>query len=370
MIKKLIFSSLICLCLMPSARAAEKLGGFALWEGSEKYTLQKATIKITMPHMVGMVAVRKVANGGYFCPVDFACETQDTSGMNNVWISTYYPDEEHRDKCVWLCTKGFTGVECNTPDTGDSALCDTNNLKEWLSGVSGGRSTKREDVVYEKLESKPSKYKVTGLIALDEHSAMMRDITIGCQKRKYNSRYNTEFAGWYAVEDADEQLVCAQGYKVDGDKCIPIGQTCMAMSGNFCSDYPESGYDSSVHTLQMNDVSKCVEYRCIGSNMGFPTTGGYTCAACGTLGDPRVGVDSGGRCLVCQTGEYFGGSQNENQCVAINTKYTRTDLVYGSGKTKASETNVSYQCWPENSPDDYSMCVATPDNYKIAKNKK
>ena len=372
MIKKLIFSSLMCLCLVPGAWAADTSAGFSLWQGKEKYALQKNTIKISMAHAVGLVAVQKVEHGGYFCPVDFACETYDTSALKNVWISWYYTDEASRSKCTWLCADGYTGVGCKiNADNGDYALCDTNNLTEWWSGITGGKTSNRNDVVHAKDKKiHPSGHYVWGLVELGDHSATMKMVRVQCKKRDAGGgRYETKFDGFF--DEGSEKLLCAQGFKAENGSCVPIGQTCMAASGNFCSEYPESGYDSSIHTLQMGTGtnSNCVEYRCIGEKEnGFPASGGFTCSACSELGDPRGGVDAKGRCKVCETGEYF--NKQEYRCATVSNKYTKTDLVYGKGKVKTSEEKVSYQCWVENSPDDYSECVETPSTYKTKKMQK
>ena len=97
----------------------------------------------------------------------------------------------------------------------------------------------------------------------------------------------------------------------------------------------------------------CTKFFCSQVGYAFPADGSFECTECAT------GVKGGahpvnGQCKVCQTGQYFDKASGE--CLTA-VAYSRTDMMYGKGKTRNLVPSIAQQCWPIVSPDDYKSCV-------------
>ncbi len=106
----------------------------------------------------------------------------------------------------------------------------------------------------------------------------------------------------------------------------------------------------------MDTDGECIKFKCANSDEGLSGEGAsIKCVKCPTDA-PLGGVHpETGRCVSCESGEWFDSQTGE--CVRARI-LTRVDLQYGAGRTKNATTNVELQCWTMMNPEDYSCCVA------------
>lgn len=62
-------------------------------------------------------------------------------------------------------------------------------------------------------------------------------------------------------------------------------------------------------------------------------------------------------CVKCPTGKYFNEKDSANGCCSYAIALTKTDMMYGYGKTQNSNTRLRNQCWTIKDPARYRACV-------------
>ena len=159
------------------------------------------------------------------------------------------------------------------------------------------------------------------------------------------------------------KLFCAKGYIKNsaGTDCVAVnsGNGCKVseadMLNNLCSGYSRTVYQRSPESWQLAasiDNPSCYVYYCPNTRYGFKSTSDHTCVKCPN----RSGQQKNGLCATpCEIGKsyYVSDYQKDGSCVA-DTAYSKTDMMYGRGKTKNSQS-FENSCWTI--IDNYKSCV-------------
>lgn len=166
------------------------------------------------------------------------------------------------------------------------------------------------------------------------------------------------------AKKSGNRLFCAKGYKKNsaGTDCVantsePNGCKVSEadMLNNLCSGYSRTVYQRSPESWQLAasaDNSSCYVYYCPNTKYGFKSTSDHTCVKCPN----RSGQQKNGLCAPpCEIGKSYSVSdyQKDGSCVD-DTAYSKTDMMYGAGKTKNSQS-FENSCWTI--IDDYKSCV-------------
>ncbi len=352
---------------------------------------------------VAMVAMKIVARGGYFCPVQIQCESPMANSKNNEsWTNYYQPvlasanwdeynrstsDDSANTTCYWLCEPGYSGVNCAAySDTSvNEAFCDD---KSFIPKTPGGKiPTYAMDKSYNSwhtANSVKSKFTAFGrwdfdgsleknkrednvVIALtqyQDHGAMAAPIHIKCGLSGDNEGNNPDIGYGYVERMGqttsvlgNSKMLCAKGYVLSGSTCVPKDACANApMPDNFCSGYNENSYDPTIHDLY--ESGGCVKFKCEGDNHGFEDFSDqeYNCVPC-TRADSEswnTGINtSTNECVFCDDFEYF--DPTTSTCDEL-MGLSQIDLQYGRGKTNNTAT-LSEQCWTITDPVNYRNCV-------------
>ena len=161
-------------------------------------------------------------------------------------------------------------------------------------------------------------------------------------------------------------LVCKNGYKpnANGDNCEPINrelcpESIEDMRAALCTGWTDM--DENIHDFKLDATKNCYQFRCINNKEAFVSGADRTCAECVT--SPRNGVSPvNGVCIRCDKGKIFDANAKSSGYCTDTTGYTKTDMMYGKGKTKNSVQNIDDQCWPLITPDEYKECVTGQSN--------
>ncbi len=319
--------------------------------------------------IVAVVAEQITEHGGFFCPYQIQC----ANARKNHWSWTLYhrPNGWQDSKCVWLCEKGYSGPGCEkmfsveTTDVGDV-------ISSLRSGItkktSGGRISNYESNIYG--FNTWNYYWYAGV--WNDHGE--QDIILGAVKFLKNGilaapvQVGCQWDGWKGIDSwvqrADlvsntRKLLCKQGYLPNDTNtdCVPAtAEAIEDINPVFCGNFPESGYNSSLHVKRKDKERNCYIYVCRDQTKAFPAAGKTDeCQDCATSikGGPNP---NDGTCVVCnQTGQYFDVKTGVCK-TAIG--YSHLDLQYGKSRNKVSyKNNVDGQCWAKTSPDEYKECV-------------
>lgn len=323
------------------------------------------------------VATKIHKGGAYFCPMRI---TASNRRKQDPW-TTYHYMSASNDYCVWLCKEGYGGTDC-TDNDGDF-VCDTSHLA-WnchdnYIEANGLDTNSEADVamfgsVYRKCQGQKLSQEHNRILTIvgwlddangdtftwtDEGGTVHpEDIVRGAVVRQMmvRSDYNNwpDITSWpviYPAAQSPEILLCKTGYKPD-----PISKTCVEISAtrcaeqNLCSNY-KTGFDETIHTMKITD-DDCYEYRCKEQGKAFASEMDRSCIDCPT--SMRGGPSStNGTCLSCSLGEIYNGSS----CGSA-LGFSKTDLMYGKGKTRDSvNTDIDMQCWTILDTDAYKCCV-------------
>lgn len=318
--------------------------------------------------VIQLWAAMKVTEGGAkFCPVriDGRNKNKDSS-----W-TTYHRYSANDDECIWLCKDGFGGPDCSETD-GDY-VCDVN--KGWYAFVENYKKAP-ENAIGTNIEDSVAmfsfnKYKKCYGHAPEEHDRILMVTRWVQDTQKNDSGYPTYRGafvrqmmvravreGWdpmnswiavYPATNSSEILVCMTGYKpsADNKNCVEINATRCAEQ-KLCENY-KTGFDETIHTMKLK--GNCYEYRCKEEGKAFASTTDRSCVDCPiTL---RSGpYSTNGTCLKCEQDKIYTGSGCKE---AI--RYSKTDLMYGSGKTRTDVPSLKLQCWTILDTDSYKKCV-------------
>ena len=122
-----------------------------------------------------------------------------------------------------------------------------------------------------------------------------------------------------------------------------------------CSGYVASRYNSDIHVLDYN--KGCYRYVCANPGHSFTSLYDHTCVEC--VVSARTGIHPiNNTCITCDIGKIFNRNDVANRYCSPATRLSKTDMMYGHGKTKATApSKVSEQCWTIGDIEEYKNCV-------------
>lgn len=312
--------------------------------------------------LVGMVATALVEHGGYFCPYQVQCS--NSNGSAKTWTTYYKPTGFNKNKCAWLCETGYAGVNCERRELPPAAQ-DTTSLQTKFSGVSmtqSGSNVESDVVGFAQWGSDPEHDVVLGAVSILEHGVIAGPVQIKCARTQ--SRYVIDsWVDSVSLASQKQKLLCAEGFMANssGTDCVLIDPNAYGIALlNFCDGFPREDYDSAKHTL-ITDT--CTKYFCADSDLGFANSNTKDCTQCATAINGGISTKDG-TCIKCASGQYF--DQGTNSCQLADA-YSKIDMQYGKGKTRATNSDVNNQCWPIAMPDEYTDCVKAGGKANIAK---
>lgn len=309
--------------------------------------------------IVSVIASKIVDHGGYFCPYQIQCNNK--AWKKNVDTIYYWPSGFDYSKCAWLCEPGYSGQDC-LPQEGTPTSCDATAYNTAAGGkfagvglntVDGSPNKEWEITGFSSWEDSLEKEcdVILGVVKFLNHGVIAAPVQVCCNRNDWHANKSYVDTVYTA---GTQKVLCATGYEANaaGNDCVLIDKDiCDIQNINFCSGFDKSSYDSSIHTME-EDPSGCTKYFCSEPGTAFPKAGDTSCVQCET--GAKGGADSNnGVCVKCQTGEYF--DQLSNTCKKAIV-YSKTDLMYGKGKTK-NAVDLSNQCWTLIDADDYINCV-------------
>ena len=324
--------------------------------------------------IVGLMSQQIVEHGAKLCIYSIQCANKKRYYRS--WLEFYEPTGGR--KCAWFCEKGYTGTGCAKQVAvlgGESST----TVKEWLGSPevkSGGE--RNGNLVHEVNDNRSSLswgYFSGGqvdLLGTDVNLQAQANVFIGAVGiRDYGViaapvRLSCALEGWknndsyiksvYQVP-GDKKLLCIEGYTPNSANtdCVYATESMIeVMDINFCSGFDGSKYDANQHTFgKLQESDTCYRYFCKDENMAFTSSTDVTCTECstGVKGGPSP---KNGTCVKCQHGEYY--DKINGVCKPADA-YSSTDLVYGKGKTKDTNTKLDNQCWTVITPENYRVCV-------------
>lgn len=122
-----------------------------------------------------------------------------------------------------------------------------------------------------------------------------------------------------------------------------------------CNNYTVVGYNSDIHVL--DKYNGCFRYLCTNPGYSFTSLYDHTCVEC--VVNTRTGIHPiNNTCITCDIGKIFNQNDVANHYCSPATRLSKTDMMYGRGKTKASApSKVSEQCWTMGDIEEYKNCV-------------
>ena len=175
----------------------------------------------------------------------------------------------------------------------------------------------------------------------------------------------------------EARQLCVQKYDASAVNTANQADLLKAKLGHMCSGYSADLYKEDVHDLLLVNSTtfekitaadqqitvdnydeyewdgKCIMYKCRSSVLGFKsdwkTSGDVGCYEC-TGETMRFGIDEKGVCQQCPTGEAFSGVECKTA-----VKVTKNDMRFGVGKKPS--TQLSEQCWVQDTPACYKYCI-------------
>lgn len=321
-------------------------------------------------------------HGALFCPTQLDGQNDD----DNKGYTAYY-EPNGTNTCVWLCQAGWTGPNCNTPTTEFDGTCNLSKfLRSNYSDIksvhdfdknSKGNIEDQIPFFYINDYQKCSYIKSNGStssIKNNEHDMGLfitrwLDSGNGAFARQMivlSKRTGTNSSDIYVypASKSTEILVCINGYQPNlaGTDCEPINHESCTMtvaSQNMCGGWTLSGFDSEQHVLI--DSDGCYKYTCKKTGNAFAGIADHTCTECTTTN--RGGIEpNNGTCVKCPSGTIFNKKDTANNFCSPAIGLSKSDMMYGRGKTKNNAGNISEQCWTMTDPDKYKECVLNQNN--------
>ncbi len=308
-----------------------------------------------------MVARKVTERGAYFCPTQLEGKNKN---KGNAWTEA----ADLNSTCVWLCKKGYTGSTCELTESAVKT-CDTSLLRRSdysnIARASSGANIEESIAMFyfnkydscghghdEGEEEHDMILAITGWLP-SGHGAKVRQMVWRAQREGW--RHMISWAAVYPATNTEEIVVCKNGYRpnYNNTDCEEINPTlCQAQS--ICDGWAD--FDESIHTLyQANDNQDCYQFRCTDSAMGFVSAANRTCEVCAAENISGGVSPADGTCVQCPVGQIFDEDAAAAGYCVNAVAYSKTDLMYGKGKTKSSDLNN--QCWLELYPSDYKACV-------------
>ena len=317
--------------------------------------------------VVAVIARQIVEHGGYFCPQQIQCSNTNCRHKSN---TVYYdPTGFDASKCAWFCEKGYAGTNCAKLAIVTEGSSTPTNLNGLFAGLSmktsggGDGGTEASNIgFYTTYEDGYKMYErdvLLGVIDFKEHGIVAGPIEVKC-------RTNQACGNWSYVDyikrfsSGKYKLLCAEGYVADqtGAECVKLTQNMLDLLAYedkpMCAGWLMEGYNPDIHRLDAE--GDCVKYLCKDATKAFPSAGSYECEDCAT--SIRGGQSTtNGVCVVCdRLGQYF---DTETDSCKMADAYSNTDLQYGKGKNKDTNTDLNKQCWTVVTPENYKTCVET-----------
>lgn len=314
--------------------------------------------------MLMLIARDVNANGAKFCVTTVY---GDREKKKTAW--TIYAEPAQGTKCFWLCKSGYSGDGCSstTPSGCDTTPLQRSDFDKYSIsrdiGVEGGiymfhwdenqdcglNSGHEHDMVLGISDWLPS-----------GHGAKARSFVISSRRGDWK-----EPVAWPQVWGVGEEtLLCKNGYRANaaGTDCEAIDENECAKS-QMCSGWNSGAFNQE--TMIMEYTESCANdtgstggyiYKCKEAGKAFVSATDKTCADCTT--NLRGGISpQDGTCVKCDLGKIFNSdAASSNYCVEARA-LTKTDLQYGSGKTKNSLLDLGDQCWTISDPEEYKNCV-------------
>lgn len=341
-----------------------------------------------------MLLVAREVNdhGAYFCPTTIYGDK--FTSRDQKWRSyTLYGDSSNGSGCFWACMPGYGGDKCaKTQGFG----CDITPIaRSDYSGYSMTRTPEIENqipmFVLNKEEqchtnfTNDNRYReehdiilaVVDFLGDDEsgHGVHVRPVTI-----RANWLYDDDIGGGWTnkakntdivsvmayLAGGQSQLLCKTGYtrNADNSDCIEIDAQACNMQ-NLCPGFTEDGFDPETMIMEHDVDRNCYMYRCKDPEMAFASGASLECTAC--VENMRNGVSpADGTCVTCDVGQVFDKDAESTGYCTSATAYTKTDMQYGAGKTRATSGDLDTQCWTISDIDQYKACVANGGATKLA----
>lgn len=298
--------------------------------------------------IVGLVARKINAHGGYFCTMQLQCE-----GKSKAVTWYLFPGGgAGEESCFWLCENGYSGKDCAPINTNEYNL-NTGNAACGTPNMSRERFAKRTVKTTGDKDGLTIEYS-TEILHNRYTSNKEQDVMVGV------AQWMTNKAGvmaspfsFYCTNKSKANKIGMNMYPLLASKtlCMPgyTGENCeKCMAANMCSGY--TGYDETKHQLDTRDG--CTIFTCKDVTTGFRSaTERGTCVKCDT--DGRFGVNDDGVCVQCSDNQIF---DNESDTCKSATGLTTSDQRWG--KDKISEpTDLNSACWTKTDPGKYKTCV-------------
>lgn len=310
---------------------------------------------------VAMIATKVVEHGAYFCPYQAQCS--NSRKEKHAWTTYYLPNGFSEDKCAWLCESGYEGEDCKEqseqPPYCDKTPYNTKNGGKF-SGLSmktwGGDAGSVEGNVHGfntwNTGNKMEHDVFLGVIKFLEHGVMASPIHVQCGRDNWKD--NDSYFDVVDTAPGTVKLLCAPGYTPNAANtdCEPKNKgICEIQDIKMCDGFARDKYNSSIHTIKV--VDGCAKYFCSETGKAFVSATDTTCSDCAT-GSKGGASGKDGTCVKCETGQYFN---TDTSTCETATAFSKTDLQYGKGKTKNSDSDINNQCWTFVEPELYRDCV-------------
>ncbi len=320
--------------------------------------------------MVTMMVARRVNNNGaYFCPTQIEGRNKN---KGHAWTEYADASQGNSALCHWLCKPGYTGDECSKAVSSSGGECDsTLMLREnyaTIRRVESGNNIEDAVAMFD-FDKKVGcgvhrTQEHDTILAIESwlpngHGAWVQQFIVRAERRGWSDMDST--ATIYPATNAKKILVCKIGYTVNsaGTNCEPINRDACPESAAdklaaLCSGWNAADYNSLIHDFKL--VGSCYQLRCIQSGYAFPSSGDKSCKAC--TQNMRGGVSPlDGTCKVCDTGKIFNENAPSSGYCTDTAAYSKTDMLYGAGKTRNTAGDLKNHCWPLATPDEYKKCV-------------
>lgn len=312
-----------------------------------------------------MMMAREInQTGALFCPTQLDAQNNDDKGY------TAYYEPIGTNTCVWLCQDGWTGDRCDTAVEKFDGTCSLSLLKQGTyddvkSTHDSGYNI--EDKIhffhindYQKCDDRKRNKHDMALIVVrwleSGTGAFVRQMMVLSQR---TSKIASDIRV-YPASKSLEILVCINGYKPNLSKtdCEPINAdlcTRAQASTKMCDGWNLSAFDSEKHVLQ--EDGSCYRYVCKETGYAFAGVGDSSCVECTT--NLRGGLNpKNDTCVKCEAGKIFNKNDVNNAYCSPAIGLSKTDMMYGRGKSKNRVEKLSDQCWTKaGAPDEYKKCV-------------
>lgn len=313
-----------------------------------------------------MLVAREVNQyGAKFCPTTVYGEKK-TKGKKTCGGSyTIYSEPDKAQTCFWLCKSGHYGEGCQniTPSGCDSSLLRRSDFDTY--SMSNSSYVENSIAMFHWDQDK----RCGSRIYFDEHDmilgisdwlpnghgAVAQPFVVRSTYKDGDGCQGKSFATVRKV--GTPTILCKNGYKLNaaGTDCEPADATACAQT-NMCAGWDSTLFDADAMVMHYNDSGKCWEYRCTTAGYGFISETLRTCSACPT--GMRNGVSpKTGMCIQCPNDKIFDANASGTNYCGNVMAFSKSDMMYGRGKTIATQPRLQNQCWPLSNPSEYKDCV-------------